>query len=124
LFDRPTSVTSPITTPDVTLPSPARQCIKVDLPEPDGPMMAVSSPRSQVNRHMVERPHFGRARTETLDDVDRSGSGWSGQDGLFCSAELGHGDNNGEARSRALLGLPLRSTLMSVSGGGSLRDRR
>ena len=32
--------------PDVTLSRPARQCISVDLPEPDGPMIALKCPRS------------------------------------------------------------------------------
>ena len=37
--------TSPMnTSPDVTLSSPARQCISVDLPEPDGPMIALKRP--------------------------------------------------------------------------------
>jgi len=31
--------------PDVTVSRPAMQCIRVDLPEPEGPMMAVNSPR-------------------------------------------------------------------------------
>ncbi len=30
--------------PLVTASRPARQCIKVDFPEPDGPMMAVNRP--------------------------------------------------------------------------------
>ena len=33
--------------PDVTLSSPARQCISVDLPDPDGPMIALNWPRSK-----------------------------------------------------------------------------
>jgi hypothetical protein len=33
------------TSPLVTESRPARQCMSVDLPEPDGPMMAVNSPR-------------------------------------------------------------------------------
>ena len=41
-----TSVPSMATVPDVGLSSPARMCISVDLPEPDGPMTAVSLPRS------------------------------------------------------------------------------
>ena len=32
------------TSPDVGLSSPARMCISVDLPEPDGPITAVSRP--------------------------------------------------------------------------------
>jgi hypothetical protein len=31
------------TLPDVRLSRPARQCMSVDLPEPDGPMMAVNA---------------------------------------------------------------------------------
>ena len=30
------------TWPDVSVSRPARQCIRVDLPEPDGPMIAVN----------------------------------------------------------------------------------
>jgi hypothetical protein len=32
--------------PDVAVSSPAMQCISVDLPEPDGPMIAVNRARS------------------------------------------------------------------------------
>ena len=32
------------TRPAVTVSNPAMQCINVDLPDPDGPMIAVSSP--------------------------------------------------------------------------------
>jgi hypothetical protein len=32
--------------PEVRVSSPARQCSSVDLPEPDGPMMAVNLPVS------------------------------------------------------------------------------
>ena len=32
------------TWPEVSVSRPARQCINVDLPEPDGPMMAVNAP--------------------------------------------------------------------------------
>ncbi len=40
------SSTSPmVTVPELTVSSPAMQCISVDLPEPDGPMIAVNSPR-------------------------------------------------------------------------------
>ena len=43
----PVTVVSPMcTVPRVTESSPARQCISVDLPEPDGPMIAVNRPRS------------------------------------------------------------------------------
>jgi hypothetical protein len=38
------SVPSRTTVPAVGRSSPARRCISVDLPEPDGPMMAVKAP--------------------------------------------------------------------------------
>jgi len=39
----PDSSAGPILTePEVGVSSPARQCMRVDLPEPDGPMMAVN----------------------------------------------------------------------------------
>ncbi len=42
---RPTSSVSPIVEePEETVSRPAMQCINVDLPEPEGPMMAVYSP--------------------------------------------------------------------------------
>ena len=34
--------------PDVGRSRPAMQCIRVDLPEPDGPITAVKRPRSKV----------------------------------------------------------------------------
>src|SRR3954453_20936863 len=44
---RPTTSTpATVTSPEVGLSSPARMCISVDLPEPDGPITAVSRPRA------------------------------------------------------------------------------
>src|SRR5207237_2315819 len=41
---RPDSSARPILTePEVGVSSPARQCMSVDLPDPDGPMIAVNS---------------------------------------------------------------------------------
>ncbi len=59
--------------PDVTVSRPARQCIRVDLPEPDGPMMAVNSPAPQVDVDVIERDDGGRPGAETLDHVGRAG---------------------------------------------------
>ncbi len=43
---RPVISVSPIQIrPSETVSSPARQCIRVDLPEPEGPMIAVNLPR-------------------------------------------------------------------------------
>ena len=36
-----------MTWPEVKVSSPATQCMSVDLPDPDGPMMAVKRPRSK-----------------------------------------------------------------------------
>ena len=44
-FMEETSRPSTITLPDEGASSPAMQCMSVDLPEPEGPMMAVISPR-------------------------------------------------------------------------------
>ncbi len=41
----PRSVPAILAVPEVGSSSPARQCRNVDLPEPDGPMIAVNSPR-------------------------------------------------------------------------------
>ena len=50
LSDRPVRSVSPMwTRPLVATSSPARQCIRVDLPDPDGPMMAVNSPDRNDN---------------------------------------------------------------------------
>ena len=38
---------SRVTVPEVGLSRPARMCIRVDLPDPDGPMIAVKCPRSK-----------------------------------------------------------------------------
>ena len=44
------------TWPEVSVSRPARQCISVDLPEPDGPMMAVNWPPGMLDGHAVEGP--------------------------------------------------------------------
>ena len=52
IWVRPASSSSPISwsptkvRPDVGVSSPAMQCMRVDLPEPDGPITAVNRPRS------------------------------------------------------------------------------
>ena len=57
------------TVPEVGRSSPARQCISVDLPEPDGPMIAVSRPRGEADGDAVERPHGGLALAEDAAEV-------------------------------------------------------
>ena len=48
------------------------QCMSVDLPEPDGPMIAVNRPRGEVDAHAVERAHLGLALAVDLGQVDRA----------------------------------------------------
>ena len=47
---------------DVSVSRPATQCISVDLPEPDGPMMAVKRPVGELDGHAVEGADLGLAR--------------------------------------------------------------
>ena len=46
-FSVDTSMPSTTTWPEVGVSSAAMQCMSVDLPEPDGPMIAVNSPRAK-----------------------------------------------------------------------------
>ena len=52
------------TVPEVGRSRPARQCISVDLPDPDGPMIAVSAPAGKLDGDAVERGHRGLALAE------------------------------------------------------------
>src|SRR5918996_1000026 len=45
---RPSSTSPMNTRPDVSVSSPARQCMRVDLPDPEGPMMAVKRPAGRA----------------------------------------------------------------------------
>ena len=51
------------TRPDVNVSRPAAQCMSVDLPEPDGPMMAVNSPDANwtVTSSVAASPYTLRA---------------------------------------------------------------
>ena len=69
--------------PDVSRSRPARQCSSVDFPEPDGPMIAVSARRLEVDGDAVERAHLGFAAAVDLGGVDGArgdvdGSGGTG----------------------------------------------
>ena len=64
--DRPVSSVSPTnTSPRVTVSRPARQCMSVDLPEPDGPMIAVYSRAPQLDAHATQRGDLGFALCRT-----------------------------------------------------------
>ena len=49
------------------------QCSSVDLPDPDGPMIAVSRADSNSTLIVVERAHLGLAAAVDLRRVDRPG---------------------------------------------------
>jgi hypothetical protein len=47
-LSEPSSTSPRNTCPELSVSSPARQCISVDLPEPDGPMIAVNCRSAKV----------------------------------------------------------------------------
>ena len=59
--------------PEVRVSSPARQCSSVDLPEPDGPIMAVNRPASKADRHPVEGVDGGIAGAVDPGGIDGAG---------------------------------------------------
>ena len=61
-FNRVMSTSPMNASPEVTLSRPARQCISVDLPEPDGPMIALKRPVGKATET------WSRARTEVSPD--------------------------------------------------------
>ena len=69
----PRSMSPMKTWPEVSVSRPATQCISVDLPDPDGPMIAVNWPAAKSTRHAVERAHLGVARAVDLRRRRRRG---------------------------------------------------
>ena len=63
------------TWPEVRSSSPAMACISVDLPEPEGPMMAVKAPAAKSTVDAVEGADGGVALAVDLDGVDGPGGG-------------------------------------------------
>ena len=71
------------TAPDVSESSPARQCISVLLPDPDGPMIAVYLAGLERDGDAVEGADLALADAVDLDCVDGTGGrpgGWRGGD--------------------------------------------
>ncbi len=69
--DSPVSRVSPMnTSPRVTESSPARQCMSVDLPEPDGPMIAVNWPALELDADPAQRDDLSLAVAVRLPDID------------------------------------------------------
>ena len=77
----PRSVSPTSTWPEVSVSSPATQCISVDLPEPEGPMIAVKRPAGEVDGHVVEGPHGGVAAAVDLGGADGPGGDRTGLGG-------------------------------------------
>ena len=63
------STPATVTSPAVGWSRPARMCMSVDLPEPDGPMTAVRRPRGDVDRDAAQRVDGGVALAVAADDV-------------------------------------------------------
>ena len=78
------------TAPDVSESSPARQCISVLLPEPDGPMIAVYLLGLEGDGDAVEGADLAVADAVDLDGVDgtgrRPGDGRGGDDGCVLGS--------------------------------------
>ena len=53
-------------------------CISVDLPEPEGPMTAVSRPLGDLERDAAERVHRGIALAVAADDAAAETTGGRG----------------------------------------------
>ena len=68
--------------PEVGRSRPARMCMRVDLPEPDGPITATSSPSADRERDAAEGVDGGVAVAVAADEVaaddDRPGGGLVG----------------------------------------------
>ena len=63
------STPSIVTDPEVGRSRPARQCISVDFPDPEGPMIELYWPRMKLIVTSVERVHGGFALAEVLVQV-------------------------------------------------------
>ncbi len=73
------SVPSIETEPEVGRSRPARMCMSVDLPEPDGPMTAVSLRGRDVERDAAQRVDRGVSAAVAAGDVVRGDDGVCGR---------------------------------------------
>ena len=109
------SVAPMSTWPDVRVSRPARQCIRVDLPEPEGPMMAVNWPGGRSRRQVVEGGHHGVAGAVDLAGVSsacRQGADES------CRLLRRHGGRRGRSGS-----LRCHASSLGGSDGGAKGPR-
>ena len=98
------------TWPLVSSSSPARQCIRVDLPEPDGPMMAVKAPATKAHVDVVEGDHGAVALA-----VDLGGADGPGGDRGFCcgrreAGNVAYESHDAVARTDRSAGVPRLSS--------------
>ena len=63
------STPATVTSPEVGWSRPARMCMSVDLPEPDGPMTAVRLAAGDVERDAAQRVDRGVALAVAAHDV-------------------------------------------------------
>ena len=75
------------TSPEVGRSSPARQCINVDLPDPDGPMIAVNSPAGKV----AVTPSRAVTSVCPVPYTLRSSTAWAAGAPARCRAGAGSG---------------------------------
>ena len=91
------SVSPMKTWPEVSESSPATQCMSVDLPDPDGPMIAVKTPVPKSMDDVVEGAHLGVARAVDLGGVQRAGR----RDAARGRSRGGHRHASDRTRDRA-----------------------
>ena len=84
-----------VTSPEVGLSRPARMCISVDLPEPDGPITAVSWPFAHIERDAPESIHRGLAVAVASGQVLGGNDELALGGGGLCVLDLDCWDGNG-----------------------------
>src|SRR5205823_3633950 len=104
------------TSPDVGRSSPARMCMSVDLPDPDGPMIAVKRPRSKST---VTPARASTAASPSPKRRRRSRAKMIASDGIRDPTK-GGGRVGGAEDRRA--GNQQRSACLHHGGGGLLVD--
>ena len=105
------------TWPEVRSSSPATAWSSVDLPEPDGPMMAVKPPAAKSTRHAVEGAHGGVALAVDLDGIDGAGGRRGRQAGRIAMALTRVAVVVGCVVESCRHGAPRRPSIVGPSGG-------
>ena len=101
---------SSTTEPEVGLSSPASRCMSVDLPEPDGPMIAVNWPAGNEIDDAAERVHRGLPLTVGAVEVGRGRDRGRGGGGELMGTSWYHGaPRRGWLTGHHGYGLPYRA---------------